>query len=46
MPTIAATFGRAPLGKALDEKLCEARVVEISDSVQRNPGALISMARP
>jgi len=38
-------FGRARLGRALDEGLCEALVVEISDSVQRNPGTLISMAR-
>jgi HD-GYP domain-containing protein (c-di-GMP phosphodiesterase class II) len=45
VPQIASLFGEARLGKAIDAGRCEALVDEISDSVMRNPGALISIAR-
>jgi putative nucleotidyltransferase with HDIG domain len=38
-------FGEARLGNAIDTGQCEALVNEIADSVWRNPGALISLAR-
>jgi HD-GYP domain-containing protein (c-di-GMP phosphodiesterase class II) len=45
VPKIAALFEQARLGKAIDALGCEALVDEITDSVLRNPGALISLAR-
>ncbi|CAN5921030.1 cyclic di-GMP phosphodiesterase [soil metagenome] len=45
LPKIAALFGEVRLGKAADTAVCDALVDEISDSVLRNPGALISVAR-
>ncbi len=45
MPQIASLFSEARLGKAIDTEGCEQLVEEISDSVIRNPGALISIAR-
>jgi len=45
VPKIAALFGEARLGKAVDATACAALVDDISDSVLRNPGALISVAR-
>ncbi|AFU98931.2 HD-GYP domain-containing protein [Simiduia agarivorans] len=38
-------FSEARMGKAVDPEHCQAMVNEISDSVARNPGALISLAR-
>ncbi len=38
-------FGEARLGNAIDTRQCEALVNDIADSVSRNPGALISLAR-
>lgn len=38
-------FSEARMGKAVDPEHCQAMVEEISDSVARNPGALISLAR-
>jgi HD-GYP domain-containing protein (c-di-GMP phosphodiesterase class II) len=38
-------FAEARLGKALDAEACMPLVQEISDSVFRNPGALVSLAR-
>lgn len=45
VPKISSMFGEARLGKAVDAAQCEALVDEISESVLRNPGALISVAR-
>jgi putative nucleotidyltransferase with HDIG domain len=45
VPKIASMFGEARLGKAIDAGQCEELVEEISESVLRNPGALISVAR-
>jgi len=45
VPKIASMFGEARLGKAIDAGQCEELVDEISESVLRNPGALISVAR-
>ena len=45
VPKITALFGEARLGKAVDIDGCAALVEEISESVLRNPGALISIAR-
>jgi HD-GYP domain-containing protein (c-di-GMP phosphodiesterase class II) len=42
---VARLFGEARLGKALDAEACMPLVQEISDSVFRNPGALVSLAR-
>ena len=33
------------MGRALDAQACQSLVQEISESVARNPGALISLAR-
>jgi putative nucleotidyltransferase with HDIG domain len=38
-------FGEARLGRALDAEACMPLVQEISDSVIRNPGAIVSLAR-
>jgi HD-GYP domain-containing protein (c-di-GMP phosphodiesterase class II) len=38
-------FGEARLGKVLDAQACLPLVQEISDSVHRNPGAMVSLAR-
>jgi putative nucleotidyltransferase with HDIG domain len=38
-------FGEARLGRAIDAEACQPLVQEISDSVIRNPGALVSLAR-
>lgn len=45
VPKITSMFSEARLGKAVNTADCEALVDEISDSVLRNPGALISVAR-
>ena len=42
---VMSMFGEARLGKALDAKQCLPIVEEISNSVARNPSALISLAR-
>lgn len=44
-PRIAAMFGEVRMGKAVDRDLCETLVDEITDSVSRNPTALVSVAR-
>lgn len=41
----ALMFGEARLGNAIDARQCVPLVNEIADSVMRNPGALISLAR-
>jgi HD-GYP domain-containing protein (c-di-GMP phosphodiesterase class II) len=38
-------FGEARLGQAIDTERCQPLVDEISESVFRNPGALVSLAR-
>ena len=38
-------FSEARLGQAVDTEHCLPLVEEISDSVFRNPGALVSLAR-
>jgi len=38
-------FGEARLGRAIDAESCAPLVQEISDSVIRNPGAIVSLAR-
>ena len=38
-------YAEARLGKALDPELCMPLVEEITASVQRNPGAIVSLAR-
>jgi HD-GYP domain-containing protein (c-di-GMP phosphodiesterase class II) len=45
VPKIASLFSEARLGRAVDPADCEALVDEITDSVMRNPGALVSVAR-
>ena len=42
---VSAMFQEARLGKAVDAERMQPLVEEISDSVSRNPGALISLAR-
>ncbi|WP_310390013.1 HD-GYP domain-containing protein [Roseateles sp.] len=42
---VISMFGEARLGKALDAEQCLPIVEEISNSVARNPSALISLAR-
>jgi len=45
VPRITALFAEARMGKAVDARGCVTLVDEISESVLRNPGALISVAR-
>jgi HD-GYP domain-containing protein (c-di-GMP phosphodiesterase class II) len=42
---VASMFNEARLGHALDAENCRPLVAEISESVYRNPGALVSLAR-
>lgn len=42
---VTSMFAEARLGKALDAERCLPLVNEIADSVFRNPGALVSLAR-
>lgn len=42
---VISMFQEARMGKAVDSKAAQEMVEEISDSVSRNPGALISLAR-
>ena len=42
---VQSMFAEARLGKALDPQQCIPLVQDISDSVYRNPGALVSLAR-
>jgi HD-GYP domain-containing protein (c-di-GMP phosphodiesterase class II) len=42
---VESMFAEARLGHALDAEQCLPLVQEISDSVMRNPGALVSLAR-
>ncbi|MFZ2855585.1 MAG: HD-GYP domain-containing protein [Rhodocyclaceae bacterium] len=42
---VASMFHEARMGKAVDGAVAQNLVAEISDSVSRNPGALISLAR-
>lgn len=42
---VISMFQEARMGKAVDSKTAKEMVEEISDSVSRNPGALISLAR-
>jgi len=42
---MVSMFHEARMGKAVDHEAAGALVEEITDSVQRNPGALISLAR-
>ncbi len=42
---VLAMFSEARLGKAVDAAACAPLVDEITQSVQRNPGALVSLAR-
>jgi HD-GYP domain-containing protein (c-di-GMP phosphodiesterase class II) len=42
---VISMFQEARMGKAVDSKAAKEMVEEISDSVSRNPGALISLAR-
>jgi putative nucleotidyltransferase with HDIG domain len=42
---VISMFGEARLGKALDAEQCLPLVNDIADSVFRNPGALVSLAR-
>jgi len=43
--SVEAMFGQARLGRAIDAQRCLPIVSEIADSVFRNPGALVSLAR-
>jgi len=43
--SVVSMFQEARMGKAIDHEAANALVDEISDSVMRNPGALISLAR-
>lgn len=43
--SVVSMFQEARMGKAIDHAAAGALVEEISDSVMRNPGALISLAR-
>lgn len=45
VPKMASLFAQARLGRAVDAASCESLVDDISESVLRNPGALISVAR-
>jgi HD-GYP domain-containing protein (c-di-GMP phosphodiesterase class II) len=45
VPKISSMFAEARLGRAVDASKCEELVDEISESVLRNPGALISVVR-
>jgi putative nucleotidyltransferase with HDIG domain len=45
IPKIATLFTEARLGGLVDVQGCESLVAEISDSVMRDPGALISLVR-
>jgi HD-GYP domain-containing protein (c-di-GMP phosphodiesterase class II) len=45
VPRIASMFNDVRLGKTVQARECEDLVDEITDSVSRNPGALISVAR-
>jgi HD-GYP domain-containing protein (c-di-GMP phosphodiesterase class II) len=42
---VTSMFNEARLGKAIDAERCRSLVGEIADSVYRNPGALVSLAR-
>jgi HD-GYP domain-containing protein (c-di-GMP phosphodiesterase class II) len=42
---VKSMFGEARLGKAIDAEQCLPLVNDIADSVFRNPGALVSLAR-
>jgi HD-GYP domain-containing protein (c-di-GMP phosphodiesterase class II) len=42
---VASMFNEVRLGKALDAEHCRPLVADIAESVYRNPGALISLAR-
>ena len=42
---VTAMFGEARMGRTVDAERCLPLVQEISDSVLRNPGALVSLAR-
>ena len=42
---VASMFGEARLGRAVDAESCLPLVHDIADSVFRNPGALVSLAR-
>ena len=42
---VVAMFGQARLGRAIEAQRCMPLVEEISHSVMRNPGALVSLAR-
>ncbi|HET7774903.1 MAG TPA: HD-GYP domain-containing protein [Azospira sp.] len=42
---VVSMFQEARMGKAVDAEQAQALVEEISDSIARNPGALISLAR-
>ena len=42
---VISMFGEARLGHAIDAEQCMPLVQDISDSVLRNPGALVSLAR-
>ena len=42
---VVSMFGEARLGKAVDAEACLPLVNDITDSVFRNPGALVSLAR-
>ncbi len=42
---VVTMFGQARLGRAIDTAVAQEMVDEITDSVTRNPGALISLAR-
>lgn len=42
---VVAMFGQARLGRAIETQRCMPLVEEISHSVMRNPGALVSLAR-
>lgn len=44
-PAVIAMFNEARMGRAIDARNAASLVQEISDSVHRNPGALISIAR-
>ncbi|GIL06180.1 MAG: cyclic di-GMP phosphodiesterase [Betaproteobacteria bacterium] len=44
-PAVVAMFNEARMGRAIDAAGAASLVQEISDSVSRNPGALISIAR-
>ena len=42
---VTTMFAEVRMGQALDAQACQSLVQEISESVARNPGALISLAR-